>query len=240
MAAIAQGAATIILTSYALVIKARAEALLNDITSLRVGASTELDVQQLARRYKRYISDHHDTQRTNTITFEIRNKWLSAMRLEPATRFKSWITVRDGSVSQIGAGLFRTMDIYPTFQASAGMVEENAMHTKDSWGSSSHYYFPTPVGKPYLLVKLDPQATPAQRQRAFDFSFRCLIKPGWGCDLPCDYLPSAWQDWKESLHGSDLYPDIFNQHYPKTRDVNQNDFQCGNTMRADLPQTPQP
>ena len=215
IAVISLGASTIILMSYALVIKARAEALLKDITSLKVGASTELDVQQIARRYKRYISDRHDNQGTYTIIFEIRNKWLSAMRLEPDTRFRSWITVRDGSVSQIGAGLFRSMDIYPTFQASAGMVEENAMHPKNSWGSSSHYYFPTPVGKPYLLVKLDPQATQVQKQRAFDFSFRCFIKPGWGCDLPCDYLPSAWQDWKDSLRGSDLYPDAFNQHYPE-------------------------
>jgi hypothetical protein len=217
IAVIALGAGTVILASYALAIKAQAEALLKDITSLKVGASTELDVQQLTRRHKRYISDHYDNQRTTTIVFAIQNKWLSTLRLEPDASFRASIAVEDGHVSRISAALFRSMDIYPTFQASAGIVEENASHPANSWEGSSHYYFPTPVGKPYLRVALDPQATPVQRRRAFDFSFRCFIKPGWGCDLPCDYLPAAWQDWKESLRGSGLYPDIFYQRYPKSR-----------------------
>jgi hypothetical protein len=41
-------------------------------------------------------------------------------------------------------------------------------------------------------------------------------EPGWGCDLPCDYLSSAWQDLKESLRGSGLYPDYFYARYPKS------------------------
>jgi hypothetical protein len=61
--------------------------------------------------------------------------------------------------------------------------------------STDHYLFPTPVGKPYLRVAIDSHATEIQRQHAFDFSFLCLVKPGTGCDLPCDYLPSAWEDW---------------------------------------------
>jgi hypothetical protein len=216
VATIALGAGTIILTSYALVIKAQAEALLKDITSLKVGASTELDVQQFARLHKRYVSDHYNNQHTDTIVFAIQNKWLSTLRLEPDASFRASITVEDGHVSRISAALLRSMDIYPTFQASAGIVEENALHPMDSRGSFSHYYFPTPVGKPYLRVALDSQATTVQKQRAFDFSFRCFIKPGWGCDLPCDYLPSAWQDWKESLRGSSLYPDYFYARYPKS------------------------
>ena len=43
MAAILLGAGTIILTSYALVIRARAEALRKDITTWKAGASTEAE-----------------------------------------------------------------------------------------------------------------------------------------------------------------------------------------------------
>jgi len=96
------------------------------------------------------------------------------------------------------------------------MVTESAGQAEDASTVSSHYYFPTPVGKPYLRVQLDSQASTTQRQRAFDFSFMCLTKPGWGSDLPCDYLPSAWQDLKESLRGSGLYPDYFYARYPKS------------------------
>jgi len=33
----------------------------------------------------------------------------------------------------------------------------------------------------------------SQRQHAFAFSLECFTKPGGGCDLPCDYLPLAWE-----------------------------------------------
>jgi hypothetical protein len=55
------------------------------------------------------------------------------------------------------------------------------------------------VGKPYKKVLLDSHALPVQRKHAFAFSFRCLTKPGAGCDLSRDYLPDAWQDWREDL-----------------------------------------
>lgn len=216
IAAIALGAATIILTSYALVIKARAEALLRDITSLKVGTSTEADLQQIVERQRRSVFAQYRDEHTSSTVFKIQNRWLSTLRLEPVAWFDASVAVEDGHVSHIRAALFRSMDIFPTFGASAGMVTENAGQAEDGSTSSPHYYFPTPVGKPYLRVQLDSQASTAQRQRAFDFSFECLTKPGWGCDLPCDYLPSAWQDWKESLRGSVLYPDYFYARYPKS------------------------
>jgi len=108
------------------------------------------------------------------------------------------------------------MPIYPTFGASAGMVVEYLDYPKFRRPTTPHYFFPTPVGKPYLRVELDSQASTLERQHAYDFSFRCLTKPGGGCDLSCDYLPSAWQDWRESLKGSGLYPEVFYDHYPKS------------------------
>jgi hypothetical protein len=215
VAVIGLGGGTIVLVGYAVAITAQAKALLKDLTSLKVGISTEADVQQFVRRHRRYVlSEYHDNH-TSSTAFEIRNSWLSALKIEPQAWFSASVAVQDGSVRQIGASLFRSMDIFPTFQASAGMVVENAGKHHLST-PSAHYYFRTPVGKPYLRVELDSQASPVQRQRAFDFSFRCLTKPGGGCDLPCDYLPSAWQDWKESLRGSGLYPGYFYERYPKS------------------------
>jgi len=208
--------ATIVLTCYAYVIRSQAESLLRDFTSLKVGISTETDAQRVIQRHGRHILGQYRDDHSFSTAFQIRNTWLSKIRLEPQAWFNANVAVEDGKVRQVGASLFRSMNIYPTFGASAGMVVQNAGDATNQRRPSGHYEFPTPVGKPYLYVVLDSYASPVQRQHAFDFSFRCLTKPGEDCDLPCDYLPSAWQDWKESLKGSSLYPDIFYEHYPKS------------------------
>jgi hypothetical protein len=210
------GSGLVVLTVYGLVVKTQAESLLRDITSLRVGVSGEAEVQRLVQRHKRYAVDQRRDEHSLYTEFRIENLWLSTLRLEPPASFRASVNVQDGKVIQIFAGLFREMDIYPTFGASAGMVKEDLETSRRHEYRPSHYYFPTPVGKPYLRVELDSAASELQRKHAYDFSFRCLTKPGWGCDLSCDYLPSAWQDWRESLKGSDLYPTYFYERYPKS------------------------
>lgn len=210
------GVGTLVLTVYGLVVQAQAESLLKDLTSLRVGVSDEADVQRIVQRHKRYEFGQHRDERGFSTAFTIENRWLSGLKLEPPAWFTVSVSVKQGRVSQIGASLFRAMNIFPTFGASAGEVVENIANPRDFQTASPHYYFPTPVGKPYLRIQLDSQASDVQRKHAFDFSFRCLTKPGWGCDLSCDYLPSAWQDWRESLKGSGLYPTFFYERYPKS------------------------
>ena len=216
LAAILVGVGALVLTVYSRVAKAQAESLLTDLTSLRVGVSGDVEVQRLIQRHKRYVSGQGRDERGFSTGFEIDNPWLSTLRLESPASFTASVSVERDKVNRIAASLFREMDIFPTFGASAGMVVENIESPKDSKPPFPHYYFPTPVGKPYLRVELDSQASEVQRHRAFDFSFKCLTKPGWGCDLSCDYLPSAWQDWKESLRGSGLYPAYFYERYPKS------------------------
>jgi hypothetical protein len=219
--AIVVAVVTAVLTSYAMVVKARAESLLKGVTALSVGTSTGTEARQFAERHKGYLwqvsAECNDDNCSRT--FSIRNRWLSALRLEPEAQFQADVTVKNGTVDSIGAYLFREMPIFPTFNASAGMVNEHS-YIPGATEFPEHYYFKTPVGKPYLRVVLDSQASASQRQHAFDFSFRCLVKPGGGCDLPCDYLPSAWKDWKESLRNTPLWPEVFNERYP-------NNSRCG-------------
>jgi hypothetical protein len=209
-------AGLVVLTGYGLIVKTQAESLLSDLTSLRVGLSGQAEAQRLIQRHLRYVVGEHRDEQNLSTEFRIENRWLSAMRLEPRAWMSASVSVQDGRVVQIGAGLFRAMDIFPTFGASAGMVVEDLENSRRPQHEPSHYYFPTPVGKPYLRVELDSAASEVQRKHAFDFSFRCLVKPGWGCDLPCDYLPTAWQDWRASLKGSALYPTFFYERYPKS------------------------
>jgi hypothetical protein len=205
----------IALTCCALVIESQASGLLRGITALKVGISTGTDALQFAQRHQWLISGTSNpcTNDTCSMIFSVQNKWLSALRLEPPAMFQANFSVSKGTVISIGAFLIRSMPIFPTFSGAAGVVNETVelpKHLKPN----PHYYFPTPVGKPYLRIAIDSDATPVQLQRAFDFSFWCLVKPGGGCDLPCDYLPTAWQDWKASLRDAGWPQGDFDRAYP--------------------------
>jgi hypothetical protein len=80
--------------------------------------------------------------------------------------------------------------------------------------SQPPYWFPSPVGKPYIDVALTSEANAAQRDHAYAFSLTCLIKPGGGCDLPCDYLPLAWHDWQAELEKPNFGTGGFGPYYP--------------------------
>lgn len=200
----------VVLLSYGLIIKSQAEALLKDLTAIKVGLSTGTEANLFAQKHQGLLFQVSEPCNSDSCSriFRLQNTWLSTSRLEPLAEFRVNISVKNGTVDSIGAFLFRAMPISPTFDASAGVVDEYVELPRHG-----HYYFPTPVGKPYLKVVLDSHADPVQRQHAFAFSFRCLVKPG-GCDLPCDYLPFAWQDWKIHLQQASFAGD-FNSYYPK-------------------------
>jgi hypothetical protein len=204
------GAGVLTLSCYAFFIKVQAESLLKDLTTITVGSSTESDVEQLTRKHSRYLVSREYNDEVAITTFKVDNRWLSALRLEPAALFGAAVYVKNGRAYHIGAWLMRSME--------AGMVDEYAELPK-YLSRGAHYEFPTPIGKPYLRVRLDSHASEVQRRHAFALSFSCLIKPGGGCDLPCDYLPLAWQDWKTDLHETGLSE--FNQHYPNSSRCNE-------------------
>jgi hypothetical protein len=212
--AIVLGTVGACLTGYGLVIRTEAETLLKDLTALRVGRETEADVQQFSRRHRWFLVSNGCNNGVCTTTFRVRNSWLSVLRLEPDAEFDADFDVRDGTVTRTDARLGRSMPIYPTFPGSAGFVSEYAKFPAYLAERQGHYLFSTPVGKPYLKVEIDSETSAVQRERAFAFSFRCLVKPGWGCNLPCDYLPLAWQDWKAEVQTSGFPMGDFDRTYP--------------------------
>lgn len=203
------------LLCYGLVIKRNAQSVLGDVSELRIGKATAADVQRVVQRQRSHVASQHCEGEVCKVEFEVDNRWLAALRLEPRAAFHVGVIVNAGAVIQINATLARAMPIFPTFPASAGLVYEYAEIPRASVGDQEgHYLFPTPVGKPYLKVVLDAEASSLEHTHAFGFSFRCLVKPGWACDLPCDYLPKAWQDWKHQIKGAGFPMSDFNRSYP--------------------------
>ncbi len=72
----------VVLSCYALFIQTQAEALLKDLTALTVGTSTEFDAEQLARKHSRYLVSRESSDGIAITTFNVQNKWLSAVKLE--------------------------------------------------------------------------------------------------------------------------------------------------------------
>ena len=189
------------LVIYGLTLEAAARSILKDVSALTIGASS-MQVDAVSSQHPSWIQDRHCDGPKCFVAFEVYNTWLYRLRLEPFARFRASVTTSDGIVDSIHVELSRDTRAFPT-SPSAGMTSEYRTAPEHSHYWSTSYWFPTPVGKPYLWVALTPQASARQREHAYAYSLRCLVKPGRGCDLPCDYLPLAWHDWEAELdkHG---------------------------------------
>jgi hypothetical protein len=199
--------AAVELTIYALVIRGEAQAILRDVSQLRVGISSETDVARFAARHQNHLTKNCGPDGC-VYYFLVRNSWLAGARIEPLAVFQGSVAVDRDIVRSISVSLLRDTRVFPTMD-SGGFVEEYVEYPKQYRPGETHYGFPTPLGKPYLHVVLDSHATPEQRRHAYAFSLRCLVKPGGGCDLPCDYLPLAWKDWEAELKSEGGFGDYY-------------------------------
>jgi hypothetical protein len=202
------------LAVYALVIWRTAKSMLRDTYALTVGVSSTADIERLAKRHANILREQSCGPAKCVVAFEVNNTWLYRLNLEPAARFRVSVETENGTVSYIEITLMRDTRVFPT-SASAGMTREYRQIPEALFDfSEPPYWFPTPVGKPYLRVELTGDATVAQREHAYAYSFKCLIKPGNECDLPCDYLPLAWRDWQAQLEKQGFGEGGFGRYYP--------------------------
>ncbi len=201
------------LAIYALAIQASAKSILKDISALKVGVSSVAEVEALAARHRGALREQYCDNQKCIVSFEVSNTWLSRLKLEPVARFHASVEADDGTVKFIEVMLWRDTNVFPT-SPSGGITDEYLKAPEHMGDAPATYWFPTPVGKPYLRVALTTQALAAQREHAYAYSLECLVKPGGGCDLPCDYLPLAWHDWQAELEKQGFGIGGFGAYYP--------------------------
>jgi hypothetical protein len=206
--------AALAVTIYAFAIQAQAKAILNEVSALKVGESSMSEVEALAARHHNAVREKHCDNGECFVAFEVSNTWLYRLKLEPIAKFGASVTIVDGTVDSIAIVLSRETLVFPTFP-SAGITEEyRKVPERLKRSVFAPYSFPTPVGKPYLRITLTTEATAVERQHAYAYPLKCLIKPGRGCDLPCDYLPLAWHDWESELEKQGVG---FANYYPSRK-----------------------
>jgi hypothetical protein len=201
------------LSIYAFVIQASAKSILKDVYALRVGFSSVAELEQLAARHRVALRERHCNDQ-DTIAFEIYNTWLYRLELEPIAKFRVDVGAQEGTVNFIRIMLSRDTRVFPTMDSAGETAEYSKVPSHMRRNGSAPYWFPTPVGKPYLFVALTNQASATQREHAYAYSLDCLTKLGGGCDLPCDYLPLAWHDWQAELEKAGFGVGGFGPYYP--------------------------
>lgn len=219
------GLSILSILTYGLYLRSHPDHLLADVKHLEIGESNFSDVERIALRYGKFrilgggsvpVSANPAENRFSDdctadkclLNFVIVNDSISRFRVVQRASFGVTLAVLSGKVryaeARISGGPHGANGVIVT------EVEESPRITR-LW-----YEFPTPVGKPYLHVQVASAAPSEVRRRAWTLSTRCLMSPT-GCDIACDYLPLAWQDWKSSLVQKGISEDDFRISYPNDR-----------------------
>jgi hypothetical protein len=198
---------------YGVVLKRTAAKLVRDVAALTVGKSTYLDAERIADSYSHFRVLSWGGDPTPCVPekcffmFDFSNFLISRIRLVRPAVFRATVAVEDDKVTSVDIVFWGGRNgVHGAFVQEA---------ERSSIFKNGPYSFPTPVGKPYLRVFLTPAASPTEKQHAFTIDVHCLAT--WrSCDLGCDYLPLAWQDWKKELLAGWLDERSFLISYPQS------------------------
>jgi hypothetical protein len=166
--------------------EAQARKLTHALASLNVGTSTAADVLVLQEEFHPYQVSSE--QAGGNVRFVITNQPLPTLGLQPITALSAGIVTRNGKVVSIDVDLER--------QLALGRRGAIVLESPQNSGSCERSYcVGNPIGKPFVVSRLDAHATPEQKRRAFDLNLTWLTRFE-GEPRICDLSPNAWADWK--------------------------------------------
>ena len=164
----------------------QARNLIQALSLLEVGTSTTADVKLLEQQFHQYQISNG--QAVGNVDFAITNQPLMTLRVQPAAALSAGIVTQNGKVVSVRVFLERQLGI----RRVGAMVFEGLQNT----GSCEKpYCVGNPIGKPFIVSRLDARATVEQKMRAFDLNVGWLTRFK-GEPRICDLSPNAWEDWK--------------------------------------------
>ncbi|MGH9554493.1 MAG: hypothetical protein ACRD2Y_01605 [Terriglobales bacterium] len=178
-----------IVTPFGIETRRQAEQFLRDAERLEIGRSTFSDVEILAHKYggKIYPGDQECSPEKCRFHFEFENYWLHKIGLAPRTRLFAEVTVSAGRVAsrttsfELGTGpAFYSVDVLEWPKQPTDEHYRVSLQRSGNIRWRAH-------------IRLTPEATPEQRDRAYRFNLDCLSR-FFGCTDSADLLPSVWQD----------------------------------------------
>lgn len=188
-------------------VERRAEALLNDVRSLRLEESTAADVVSIVEKYRGNESGGGWNSRCGPYdsSYFVRVANDSINRIGLRFPFLRFALKPQGVVAtfMLNLGRLRCMSYsvgsYPPHDWKELLVEAQAFPEVQgiSWS------LPTPFDVEYgggnvwhFRTNLKPGAKPEELRLAFDFDLSCLGRFG-GCVAACELMPTAWVEYEK-------------------------------------------
>jgi len=207
--------------------KRKAEGLLREVRSLRVGPSTSADVEPIVRRYgaEPAIASSSDcpgaaqsysiwTANRMLNLLSMRYPLLDRVGLRPAGA-SAMILLEAERVCLVyfGVGSRKT--------AAGEYLEASTTLTRAAddphlEGLQYAVHISRVRDTRRIAVIVGPAASVEQFQHAFDYDFSCLTR-FQGCQAVCEFMPSAWLDYQRyrRTHGWELSPEEAGDPYCK-------------------------
>jgi hypothetical protein len=191
----------------------RVQALLTDLRALNVGKSNFKEAQQVALKYDTVPYENHYGVRDCADGYFERCAYMIAVANNGTSAHRKvndpWhatvlIFINKGIVEEYSfSAVYQTaVGKWRGFGAEMGMIlpESRAVQAKIS-SSYSVQRNDIVIGNPRdtgfeLQSSLTPNATPAERERAWKFNLSCLAE-GKNCGEICEVMPDAWHDFYE-------------------------------------------
>jgi hypothetical protein len=187
----------------------KAELLLKSVETVYVGRSTESDVRNVIGSIGGSTVQSESSASTSWYSVWIANVFLNRLGTSfPVLRrfgLQPWGVT---ATFQIDQGKVRSFDY------SLGLLRSNhwkelrvgvSAPTASPDVSHASYYPRYSTGKFIeFTAMIYPDATQAERQRAFDLDLSCLTRFG-GCSHACEVIPSAWNDYLKRARDEDVH-----------------------------------
>lgn len=184
----------------------QAVSLLQAVRTLRVGQSTEADVQRLVRQYGgeaggQYSGLCRSPERTHTILIgseKLNSLGERAAWFRPFGNRVWWVAV--GIVMSHGTVCWISWNVsadssynYTVLSLQTDSVEPSSAEKPYDVSAGTVNYFRR------IRVQVSSDASRESFKHAFDYDLSCLARPE-GCRATCEVMPSAWLDYQKEAH----------------------------------------
>lgn len=188
-------------------IERRAEALLNDVRSLRLESSTSADVMAIVHKYQGFedIGGWNSGCGPYDSSYSVRIANDSINRIGLRFPFLQFAVKPQGVVASFMLKqdrlhcLIFTVGSYPPHDWKQLMVEAHAYPAASGvlWPSSKPFVVEYGGGNVWIFfANLRPGATAEELRLTFDFNLSCMRRFG-GCVAACELMPTAWQEYRK-------------------------------------------
>jgi hypothetical protein len=187
----------------------KGELFLKNVQTIYVGTSTESDVRGLIRAVEGNTETAQPPSSTSSDNVWIANAFLNRLGTRfPALRRFGLEPWGLSATFQIDQGKVRSFEYSLSLLRSGEWKELHVGVSAPPANPEVNHasYFPRySTGKFIEFTSIVyPDATQAERQRAFDFDLSCLTRFS-GCSRACQLIPSAWKEFAKRAHDEGLH-----------------------------------